>query len=121
MRWTKASLRTSIYNLLGNHAPATPVKPQADPEAQTQLVRAAMLESLGDIGSEAYPDVYRKVIFASDIQSLWYCRSELMAALAGMYGEAQARNSLQKISELFHGMLPESLTSRLTQPTRPKR
>lgn len=117
MRWTTASLRTSIYNLLGNHAPA----PISDPETQTQLVRTAMLESLGNAGSETFPEVYRKVSFASDIHGLWYCRSELMVALAGMYGEAQARQSLKSISELFHGLVPESLTLSLTQPTRPKR
>ena len=76
-----------------------------------------MLESLGDAGSEIFPEVYRKVSFATDIHGLWYCRSELMVALADMYGEAQARQSLKSISELFHGLVPASLT----QPTKPKR
>lgn len=121
MRWTKASLRTSIYNLLGSHIPAAPATPPPDPEAQTQRVREAMLERLGDVGREAHPEVHRKVIFASDIHGLWYCRSELMAALADMYGETRARKAMQEVSEMFHGMLSESLTSRLAQSTRPKR
>lgn len=108
MRWFKGSIRTSIYGLLGN-----PVSPsESTLETGTEDIREAMLALLGDEGSKKFPHVTRRVRYANDIQALWYLRGDLMAALAATQGEAAAREQIQSISEMFHGLLPGSLTSR---------
>ena len=39
-------------------------------------------------------------------------RKDVMAALAATQGEASARKKVQQITEMFHGLLPGSLSSR---------
>jgi hypothetical protein len=112
MRWNKASIKTSIYNLLGVDAPVVAVKPTVNVELKTSTVRSAMLGSLGANGREIHPNIHRKIRFANDVHGLWYCRSELMAVLADVHGEAAARATIGYITELFQGLLPDSLLSR---------
>jgi hypothetical protein len=69
-----------------------------------------MLEALGHDGFRSYPYLGRKLRFAEDVQTLWYARSELMAALASLHGEARARQELERLTRLFHGLLPPGLT-----------
>ena len=107
MHWIKTELRNSLYNLFGNQHPPTPILALAA-EAQTSRIRWAMLGSLH--GNARYPNVCHKVRFACDAHGLWYCRSELMAALADIYGETTARKMIHAITEMFQGLLPESLT-----------
>ena len=46
------------------------------------------------------------------MQSLWYLRGDLMAALASSHGEAAAREKLETLSEMFEDLLPRGLRSR---------
>ncbi len=108
MRWFKDSLRTSIYGLLGN--PAAPS--ESTLETGTEEVRETMLSLLGETGMKQFPHVTRRIRFANDIQALWYLRGDLMGALAAMHGESMARQRVQEITQMFHGLLPGSLTSR---------
>ncbi len=50
----------------------------------------------------------RKLLQAPSIEALWYLRSDVMAALAGDHGEAQARHMLEALTALFNGLLPEA-------------
>ena len=50
----------------------------------------------------------RKLLQARSIEALWYLRSDMMAALAGDHGEAQARHMLDTLTTLFNGLLPEA-------------
>jgi hypothetical protein len=54
----------------------------------------------------------RRIRYASDIQTLWFIRSELMAVLARTHGEAVARERLERLGEMFARLLPEGLRSR---------
>ena len=108
MRWFKASLRTSIYGLLGN----PPGPSESVLENGTEDVREAMLGLLGESGSKQFPHVTRRIRYANDIQALWYLRGDLMAALAASQGELAARQQLQQITRMFQGLLPSSLTAR---------
>ena len=77
MRWLKPNLRSSIYGLLGN-----PVAPSDSiMESGTEDIREAMLAAIGDEGSKHFSQVTRRIRYANDIQSLWYLRGDLMAAL----------------------------------------
>lgn len=108
MRWFKHSIRSSIYGLLGN-----PVAPSESMlETSTEDIRESMLALLGDSGPNQFPQVTRRIRYANDIQGLWYLRGDLMAALAAIHGEAAARQKIQSISQMFHGLLPSGLSSR---------
>ena len=108
MRWLKPNLRSSIYGLLGN--PITPS--ESILENGTEDIRESMLAALGEPGSKHFPQVTRRIRYASDIQALWYLRGDLMAALAAMHGEAAAREKVASITAQFQGLLPNGLASR---------
>lgn len=107
MRWFKPNLR-SVYGLLGN----PPAPTESILETGTEDIREAMLALLGETGTKRFPHVTRRVRYANDIQALWYLRGDLMAALAALHGESAAREKVQRITEMFHGLLPGSLSSR---------
>jgi hypothetical protein len=108
MRWFKGSLRNSIYGLLGN--PVTPSESVL--EIGTEDIREAMLALLSEAGAKQFANVTRRVRYANDIQALWYLRGDLLAALAATQGEVAAREKVLRITEMFQGLLPASLTSR---------
>lgn len=108
MRWFKHSLRNSIYGLLGN--PAAPTDSML--ESSTEDIRESMLALLGDSGPLQFPQVTRRIRYASDVQALWYLRGDLMGALASLHGEAAAREKIQAITRMFQGLLPGGLSSR---------
>lgn len=108
MRWMKPNLRGSIHALLGHAA-----EPSADgTHHRMDEIRRAMLDLLGDRGLADYPGFVRRVRFAADLQTLWYARSDLMGALATLYGEARAREQLEPITDMFRGLIPEALYGR---------
>jgi hypothetical protein len=108
MGWFKGGLRNSVYGLLGNMgSPSDSVL-----ENGTEDIREAMLALLGENGSKQFANVTRRIRYANDIQALWYLRGDLMAALATTLGEAAAREQVQRITMMFQGLLPGSLTSR---------
>jgi hypothetical protein len=51
--------------------------------------------------SKTWTDVMR----ASDIQTLWYLRSELLRSLSERHGEKAARQQLDTITEMFRGIV----------------
>lgn len=108
MRWFKGSIRSSLYGLLGN-----PVAPSDSTlESGTEDIREAMLTLLGEKGTRQFANVTRRIRYANDIQALWYLRGDLMAALAALQGESEARGKVHQITQMFRGLLPGSLTSR---------
>lgn len=108
MRWFKGTLRNSIYGLLGN-----PVLPSDSMlETGTEDIREAMLGLLGQNGGKQFSNVTRRIRYANDIQALWYLRGDLLAALASVHGEAEARQKVHRITDMFQGLLPGSLNSR---------
>jgi hypothetical protein len=108
MRWPKPNLKRSIYSLLGN-----PVAPsESILENGTEDIREAMLVMLGESGPKQFPQITRRIRYASDIQALWYLRGDLMGALAAMHGELAAREKISSITSRFRGLLPNGLNSR---------
>ncbi len=108
MRWLKPNLRSSIYNLLGNPLPPS----QSILENGTEDVREAMLDTLGEDGAGRFPQITRRIRYATDIQALWYLRGDLMGVLAAVHGEGPARHKIQSITRMFQGLLPQGLSSR---------
>jgi predicted urease superfamily metal-dependent hydrolase len=107
MRWVKSNL-LSIYGLLSN-----PAEPTASVlENGTEDIRESMLDALGESGSRHFPQVTRRIRYASDIQALWYLRGDLMGALASMHDEETARQKIASITAQFRGLLPGTMASR---------
>jgi hypothetical protein len=46
------------------------------------------------------------------MESLWYLRQDMLAALSNVYGEARARREMRPINELFKGLLPQAMVAR---------
>lgn len=109
MRWLNPDALAGLYGRLTGH--------KDDPERaahRLEDIRLAMLDMLGEEGAERYPQVARRIRYGGDAQGLWYARADLMAALAGLYGEHVARTRMVSLSVLFDGMLPKGLMSRPT-------
>jgi hypothetical protein len=107
-RWSKSDFKNSITGLLGR--PAAPS--ESILENGLEDIRDAMLLVLGDTGAKQYLQTTRRIRYATDIKDLWYLRGDLMDALAGMHGEAAARQKIGQINAQFQGLLPQGLSSR---------
>ena len=109
MRWFKPNLRSSIYALLfGSPAePATELQSYSLEDIRERM--QAMAEAAG--GPRA-PLVIRRIRYATDVEALWFIRSELMALLAGAWGEVVALERIDAVSDMFDDLLPEGLRSR---------
>lgn len=100
---------SSMQNWLGG-----PPSEEERRVAQIELIRQTMLERLGRRSCSAFPQLESRIQLAADLQSLWYLRSDLMAALSSLQGEFTARHSLQDITSMFEGLLPKNMFSRPT-------
>lgn len=76
-------------------------------------VRRAMLQSLSGVSGCEVARMNMRLRYASDIEALWYLRSDLQRTLAALRGERRAQSLLVQLTALFQGRLPQSL-----RPTR---
>ena len=107
-RWSKVDFKNSITGLLGR--PVTPSESVL--ENGLEDIRDAMLLVLGPDGSKRFPQVTRRIRYATDIKDLWYLRGDLMAVVASLHGEVAAREQIATINAQFQGLLPGGLSSR---------
>lgn len=109
MRWIPTTGFANLYERLVN------TKPSAKRLAhRLEQIRSAMLALLGEEGAARYPQVVRRIQFSADEMALWYARSELMAALADLYGEETAHRRVARQTVLFKGLVPRSMVARAT-------
>lgn len=80
------------------------------PESRIREIRNAMLAALsGNTDLEnGLPGVWINIDRASDIQALWYLRTDLLSLLADEYNEQEARARLATITEMFRGLVPDN-------------
>lgn len=101
---------TSLMGLLSESAP----KPSA--KARLDDIRQAMLNGLDGVPvSHQLTKVSARILYAPDVQSLWYLRGDVMTLLAEALGESVASARLATISTLFVGLLPSAQKSRPTR------
>ena len=107
MSWKKSRFASSLMSLFGD-----PV-PDPNPESRIKEIRQAMLDSLASLGeSHHLTRVWARILYAPDIQALWYLRTEMMILLAGLLGESAAKAQLVTITDMFSGLLPSAQRSR---------
>ncbi len=105
MGWKMSRLSSSLWGLLR--------EPDSLSTASQALedIREAMLTCMSHClnGSSTRPAVWGKVLYAKDIQSLWYLRSDVMQMLSQHSNEAAASRALDRITPLFNGHIPPLL------------
>jgi hypothetical protein len=111
MSWKRSKFATSFMSLF---VEPVPVRPSA---IRVQEVRQAMLDCFQGVppGPEQ-ARIWGRVLYASDIQALWYLRSDMMTLLAHPLGETEAQNRLTQVTALFVGLLPAAQKARVTRP-----
>lgn len=107
MRWVKTTL-TSVWGMMG----LQPIPTEDELHDRTEEIRERMLDILGDSGADLNPVVRRRIQYAPDLESLWYMRSEWMAAVSATQGEAASAAHVRRLNISFSGLLPDGLQSR---------
>jgi hypothetical protein len=102
MRWKISQLSSSLMGLL------RPQEPDTKHHEQVELIRQVLLDCMAGTanGQPGHPIVWSRVKLAPDIQALWYLRSDVMHTLSHHYGESEASDKLNAITELFESHLP---------------
>ena len=106
MRWAPSSLMIGFLrgrSTVGNAKENT---------SALDDIRQTMLELMGDRCAQSFPVVHLRVMYASNVEDLWYLRGDVMSAIAALDGEAAARAKIAKVTSKFKGMLPCGLSSR---------
>ncbi len=112
VRIFKPALRMRIAAFLtGAAAPLS----QNELDGQVEDVRALMLAHLG-LGQVLVSSLFRRIQYATDIQVLWYLRSDLMVSLAFAHGESMAKREMTEITEAFQAALPKALRTPVGRP-----
>jgi hypothetical protein len=105
MRWMSTNyIVSSMHGLLGSSNSDEPRS-----VFRIEDIRKAMLDSLGDQGCASFSNLERRVLFAADLQGLWYLRSDIMAAISSTQGESVASQKLRQITCMFEGLLPKGM------------
>ena len=100
MRWAKTSLRNSFFGWMANES-------VAESDDDLEAIRKVMLQALEQNHDGLNSTVERKLLFAQDIDQLWYVRPELMTAIAASRGELIANRCLTDITQQFEERAPD--------------
>jgi hypothetical protein len=105
MSWKMSRLSSSLLGLLRDPDGA------ANNVQKLEDIREEMLGYMAHfmVGKAVRPAVWAKVLYAKDIQSLWYLRSDLMHILSKLSDEAAATKALENITEMFGGHIPPAM------------
>jgi hypothetical protein len=82
-----------------------------DVRGRMESIRIAMLDELTAIECNPLVDVSRTwsdTARAGDIQALWFLRSDMLRLLSQFYGEEGARTRIDRITEMFRGVVPDN-------------
>jgi hypothetical protein len=108
MSWLK-SASASFFGAVGSLAPAPSESVLIE---RCEEIRQSMLSTLGENGAATFPALRRRLMFATDIEALWYLRSEWMGCLSNLHGERVAAAHLRSINIQFEGVLTKGMNSR---------
>lgn len=94
MRWARTSLRNSFFGWMAH-------QPAAQPSARLEAIRKAMLALLEQSPDGSNSAIERRVLFARNVDDLWFARPDLMNAIAATRGESAARSCVAEITRMF--------------------
>jgi len=72
------------------------------------VIREAMLDLLMEMDANEATKTWQDVDRAHDAQSLWYLRSDLSRLLGEHLGEQDARIKMDRLTEMFRGVVPKN-------------
>ncbi|MEZ5701865.1 MAG: hypothetical protein R3E42_07750 [Burkholderiaceae bacterium] len=67
-----------------------------------------MLSVLGKEGAVLNPRLHERLLYVHDAHALWYARSDVVATLCKMHGEAHAVSMVQDITPSFADSCPRA-------------
>lgn len=82
-----------------------------DVSGRLEGIRYAMLDMLMELDTEhenGAQAIWASVGRASEVQTLWYLRSDLLRVLSGSFGEMVAREKVGEITGMFRGIVPKN-------------
>jgi hypothetical protein len=88
------------------------LSPDEDDPMQIEGLRKGMLGLMDEARIDSTAILRLRVGCATTLRSLWFMRSELMAVLSSVYGEAEALHKVELVSAQFRDALPSALRSR---------
>lgn len=115
MGWKISRFTTSLISLLRD----TSEDDAAAADNRLENARDAMLDMLSEVldGQVVRPAVWGRVLYARDIETLWYHRSDVMAVLSTHLGETTARARVAALAPMFKEM---QLGRKTPAPKRPE-
>lgn len=104
MRLKIAKISSSLMSLLRES------EASAAPDVQLECIREDMLELMSPFVEHqvSRPAVWGAVLYANDVQALWYQRTAVMHLLSEHIGEHAAREKLDTVTRMFRGHLPSA-------------
>ena len=83
-------------------------------EDRIDCISHAMLDELAPYLTQqpVLPEAWFKIALATDIQTLWYLRGDLLGLLSEYCGEPDALRKVSAITKMFSGIFPEGRSSR---------
>ena len=82
-----------------------------DADGRTENIRTAMLQALLETDANpkmGFSQIWADVTRATDIQTFWYLRSDVLILLSNSQGEQAACDALDAITEMFRGIVPKN-------------
>jgi hypothetical protein len=106
MRWTAPGILSGVGSLFSSLS----TESASAASSKNERIRQTMLAALGEDGCQEFPNLERRILFETNVQGLWYVRSELMAALSATHGEHEAKRQIDALTRMFRGSLPRGLS-----------
>ena len=72
----------------------------------------SLLQAQADLSIQR---VAQRILFAEDLEALWYLRQDMLTTLSATNGEVIARGQMASINSLFRGRLPVTMGPRTHQ------
>lgn len=90
--------------------------PEKVREVSLKEIRQAMLDCLTGLPEgDLLARVWIRVLYAPDLQALWYLRTDVMTLMCNRLGESLARERITPVTAMFKGLLPAAQTSRTSR------
>ena len=105
----------SLSRIASSLASFLSARPYVNVDAHIDAISHAMLDALSPYVTNrgVLPETWFKIALATDIQTLWYLRSDLQNLLLGYCGELAAVRQVFEITKMFDGIIPEALSKRV--------